>query len=160
MRYFHGGVSGLCAGDLLLPAPPHVTDGCPICVARAEGRVYTVGEYRSYAAQFGERARPILDLLDGVPDAAPLDPPSGQQAVYMTTHELYATWYAARSQGDLYAVKPLGRMVPSPEDHFETVTAPRARVLKVLRRSVQLTDEERTDLLNQWKSADEMASLR
>jgi len=155
---YHGGVAGLHAGALLLPSPPHVSDGCPVCVARAEGRLYTAGEYRLFLRQFGDRARPVLDALAGAPDSAPLDPPSAQQAVYVTTSELYASWYAARSQGDVYVIKPIGRLTPSAEDHFSSFTVPRARVLQVLRRRVQLSDSERAQLLDEWTKADEQAS--
>lgn len=158
MILYHGGVAGLHRGDLLEPSPPHVFDGCPICVARSEGRVFTAGEYRAWVAphieRLGERAKPVLELLDGVPDSAPIDPPTGEVAVYVTTSQLYATWYAARSGGDLYRVKPLGRRRRSSEDHFESYVVPRARVLQVLRRGVVLTDSERADLLTMWGAAD------
>lgn len=159
MSLYHGGIAGLHPGDVLVPSPPHVFDGCPICVARAEGRVYTVGEYRAFIAPhlagLGDRAQPILDLIDGVADDMPIDEPSAEHAVYVTTSELYATWYAARSQGDLYRVKPLGRLTPSAEDHFDSFTVPRARVLQIIRRGVVLTDDERADILAAWTAADE-----
>ena len=158
MILYHGGVAGLHPGDLLVPSPPHVFDGCPICVARAEGRVFTVGQYRAFIAPLlpwlGERAKPVLELLEGVPDSAPIDPPTGQAAVYCTTSPLYAAWYAARSAGDLYRVKPVGRLRRSTEDSFESYVVPRARVLQVLRRSVELTDDERAEILEAWTAAD------
>jgi hypothetical protein len=162
LTLYHGGVAGLHAGDLLVPSPPHVFDGCPICAARAEGRTFTVGEYRAYLKphlpRLGDRAQPIVDLLDGVPDDVPIDAPSAERAVYVTMSELYATWYAARSGGDLYRVKPLGRLTPSAEDHFESFTVPRARVLEVRRRAVVLSADERADLMALWTAADEVTA--
>jgi hypothetical protein len=160
-RFFHGGVPGMHPGDLLVPSPPHVFDGCPICRARAAGRVFTVGDYRAWLTEpEWRRADPaviaeIREVLDGVPDEAPIDAPSAEQAVYLTSSELYATWYAARSGGDLYRVKPLGRLTPSHEDHFDSFTVPRARVLQVVRRAVVLTDHERAALAEAWRAADE-----
>jgi hypothetical protein len=164
MRLFHGGIAGLHPGDLLVPSPPHVFDGCPICRARAEGRVFTVGEYIEWVSgvhPMDDRAqyvRQVLEMLEGVPAAMPIDLPSAEVAVYVTTSELYATWYAARSAGDLYRVKPLGRLTPSTEDHFESYTVPRARVLQVVRRNVVLTPQERAEMYAAWTAADEAAS--
>src|SRR5690606_18444442 len=73
-RYFHGGKAGLRVGDVLLPSPPHIEDGCDICVARAEGRTYTAGEYKAWALR--HKAWQILRMLRGVPDDAPIDPPT------------------------------------------------------------------------------------
>ena len=158
-RLFHGGAAGLHPGDLLVPSEPHVADGCPICEARAAGRIYTVGEYRDHLLrlyrQTGQVAVwEVLAALEGARDAQALDPPSLRDAVYLTSSELYATWYAARSCGDLYAVKPLGRVTPSTEDHFPTWTCPRARIVRVVRRAVVLTPEERARLLEEWAEAD------
>lgn len=164
MILYHGGVAGLHPGDLIVPSPPHVFDGCPICRARAEGRCFTVGDYRAWllspewrSADAGLIAQ-IHELLDGVPADVPVDPPSAEQAVYVTETLLYASWYAARSGGDLYRVKALGRLVPSAEDHFTSYTVPRARVLQVIERGVVLDADDRADLLATWTAADEAAS--
>ncbi len=158
MILYHGGIGGLHPGDLLVPSSPHVFDGCPICRARAAGRIYTVGQYRRdfgpLIARLGDEAELIRETLEGVPDEAPLDPPSAEAAVYCTTVELYARWYASRSCGDLYRVKPLGRMSESREDHFETYVALRARVLQVVARDVLLTPDERREIYAMWTKAD------
>lgn len=153
--YFHGGKAGLNIGDLVVPAPPHVEDGCPICEARRVGRTATVGEYRRWLRQFGAQAEPILLKLRGVDDWAPMDPPSASKdGVYLTLSREYATWYAARSRGDLYQVRPDGELKESREDHFPTVVAPRAFVVQVLRRDVRLTRTERRQIERLWKKAD------
>ena len=108
--YYHGGIGGLRPGAMLVPSPPHVTDGCPICVARAAGRVCTVAEYRLWLEAFGERAVPVLRSLSDAKPSDPIDPPSGRQALYITTDLRYARWYAARSEGDLYRVEPVGEI--------------------------------------------------
>ena len=157
--YFHGGKPGLHPGDLLVPAPPHVVDdGCPVCVARRDGRACTVGEFRHWLHQFGPRAARALRELEGQPDDAPIDPPSAKQAVYITTSQAYATWYAARSQGDLYQVAPIGEVERSLEDHFSSWTTPVATVIRVLRRDVRLTRTERRTIMRQWKKADQRAA--
>lgn len=162
IRLYHGGIAGLHPGDVLVPSPPHVFDGCPICVARSEGRVFTVGEYRAWItphiARLGERGERILELLEGAPDSAAIDPPTGEAAIYVTQSQMYATWYAARSAGDLYRVKPLGRLRRSAEDSIESYVVPRARVLQVLHRGVRLSDGERADLLAMWSAADAQKS--
>lgn len=159
--YYHGGKAGLSVGDILVPSPPHVQDDCPICVARAQGRVCSVGEYRAWLRQFGDRARPVLDQLRDVPDEAPMDPPSAKQAVYITTDRAYAQFYASRSGwGDLYRVEPIGPVAPSPEDHFPTWTCDRARVVAVLQRHVRLKRSERRLLMRRWKRADAAAERR
>jgi hypothetical protein len=155
---YHGGVHGLAVGDLLVPSPPHQTDGCPICVARAEGRVLRVGEYRAWLAQFGERARPVLEQLAGADDSEPMDPPSAREAIYLTTDLEYARWYAARSQGDLYEAVAIGEAVRSTEDHFPSWTAETARVVRVLERRVRLDRRDRRALLRRWKKADDRAA--
>lgn len=153
-EYFHGGKAGLRVGDFLVPSPPHVVDGCPVCVARAEGRTLRVGEYRAWLRTLGPRAAPVLAQMADAPDWEPVDPPSQRTAVYVTTDIGYATWYAARSKGDLYRVSPCGDMTPSPEDHFPTWTVPRARITRVVRRDVRLERSERRALLRRWKKAD------
>jgi hypothetical protein len=156
--WYHGGISGLQAGDALLPSPPHVTDGCPVCVARAHGHVLTVGEYRAWLSQFSDRAKPVLEALGEADDREPVDPPSSIAAVYITENRDYALWYAARSgHGDLYEVEPLGPISPSTTDHFPSATCSEARVSRVLRRSVWLSDQERRRISRLWRKADEEA---
>lgn len=158
--FYHGGAPGLKPGDTLRPSPPHVEDGCPVCVARAEGRSLTVGEFKDWLRTQGPRALPVLWQLEDAPDGAPVDPPSATKAVYITSDPLYAAWYAARSgNGDLYRVKPLGLRTPSPEDHFPTWTVPAARVVEVVRRRVVLTERERRELDAAWRVADERAAM-
>lgn len=66
MRYFHGGVPGLRPGDLVIPHPPRVLDGCPVCAARAQGLTATL-------------------------DGHPVDPPTRRaDRVYITTDCDYA----------------------------------------------------------------------
>jgi hypothetical protein len=155
MRLYHGGAPGLVAGDDLIPSPPKIVDDCPICVARREGRIYTVGEYRSYLAQFGDRAAHIVRMLGDAPDFAPIDPPSGRYAVYLTTDRDYARWYAARSDGDLYQVEPDGDLTESTEDPFLSFTAPKARVVAVIERRVRLDRKDRRALFRRWKRVDD-----
>jgi hypothetical protein len=156
--YFHGGKAGLNRGDRLVPSPPHVEDGCPICLARKDGRVCSVGEYRAWLRQFGVRAEPVLRQLVGVEDEAPMDPPSSRAAVYITTSREYATWYAARSgNGDVYQVRPLSMPEPTNEDHFPSFTVEAAEVVGVLRRRVFLTRTERRSIMHKWRKADRRA---
>ena len=152
---YHGGIAGLQPGGILRPAPPHVTDGCPICVARAEGRTVTVGEYRTWLRQQGPKARKVLDMLADADDGEPMDPPSKERAVYLTTDRDYARWYAARSgNGDLYRVTPVGLMTRSAEDPFPSYTVEVARVLEVLERGVHLVRADRRALVKRWKKSD------
>jgi hypothetical protein len=157
MTLFHGGIGGKRAGDILVPSEPHVVCDCPVCEARADGRVCTVAEYRIWAMSLGERGRPILELLR---DAAPfeaVDPPSGKAAVYITTDLGYARWYAARSQGDLYVVEPIGGVERSHEDPFPSWTCPSARVVRVVERRVRLDRRDRRHLHRRWKSTEVQA---
>lgn len=148
---YHGGFAGLSIGDWIEPAPPPVFDGCPVCVARAEGRVYTVGEYRCYLADFGDRAKPILDMLEGEPDYLPVDPPRAHEnSVYVTSSHDYARWYAARARGDLYEVEPLEPSEQSGEDVFPTWVASRALVVRVVERNVRLDRKFRRALFREW----------
>ena len=159
--YYHGGVPGLRHGDLVVPAPPHVEDGCPVCEARAAGRTYTIGEHRAWARKMGSTE--LMAALDdpSVPDSAVMDPPRAEQGrVYVTTHRQYATFYAARSGGDLYKVEPIGDLTPSEEDHFPTWTVESARVVIPIRRRVRLSSAERRHLMAAWKRADFRAMLR
>mgnify|MGYP001562941885 CR=1 FL=1 len=167
---FHGGIAGLQVGDIVRPSPAHVVDGCPVCQARAEGRTFTVGEYREWLATWPpEKAAPVLAALGDAPDYEPVDPPSQRSAVYVTTDLAYARWYAARSQGDLYRVEPSGLtlpeedprealLIPSPEDHFPTWTCTEARVVAVVERGVRLVRSDRRALLRRWKAADKAAA--
>lgn len=155
VEYFHGGKRGLQVSDLLVPSPPHVTDGCLICVARAEGRTVTVGEYRNWVRRSNHpQAAKVLTALAGAGADEPIDPPTQQQAVYITTDRDYALWYAARSQGDLYGVVPRGPMTASPEDHFPTWTVASALIVEVIRRKVHLRDRERRRIERRWKEAE------
>lgn len=150
---FHGGKAGLNPGEMLVPSDPHVTDGCLICVARAEGRSVTVAEYRVWAA--ATRNTRVLQMLDGADPREVIDPPSQVRAVYVTTDPLYATFYAARSQGDFYRVEPVGAMTASTEDHFApTWTVGSARVVAVVRRRVVLSRRERREIMRRWAKAD------
>jgi hypothetical protein len=161
VSWFHGGVRGLKPGDTLVPSSPHVMNGCPVCVARQEGRALTIGEYRVWLRSLGDRARPILAKLEGVDDREVIDPPSEREAVYITRELLYATWYAARSgHGDLYEVEPIGEIDASATDHFRSAMVGSPRIVRVLRRSVHLTRRERREIERAWRKADERAEKR
>jgi hypothetical protein len=154
--YYHGGKAGLQVGDTVCVAPPHVEDGCPICIARAQGRTFTVGEYRLWLLAQGDdvNARRLLNMLEGADPASPMDPPSGKPGVYVTTDRLYATFYASKARGDLYRVEPTRPLQPSTEDHFPTWVTSYATVVEVLQRHVTLSRKERRELLRRWKKAD------
>jgi hypothetical protein len=154
MTWYHGGIGGMQIGDVLVPSPPHVDDGCPVCVARAAGMVVTVGEYRTWLRLQGPRALPVLKMLEGAPADAPVDPPTQKRAVYFTTYLAYARWYAARSRGDLYEVRPVGSVERSKEDHFPTWTAGSAIVSRVVERRVRLTRKDRREIAKRWKRMD------
>lgn len=152
LKLWHGGIAGLAPGGLLRPSPPHVEDGCPVCVARAAGRACTVGEFRDWLVRStSPRAAQILARLRGVPAAEVIDPPTPKRAVYVTTDRDYATWYAARSgNGDLYEIAPIGALSPSTDDHFPTWTCASAQVVAVVRRRVRLSQRERRRILQRW----------
>lgn len=152
--YYHGGIGKKRPGDVLVPSPPHQVCGCPVCEARAEGRVCTVAEFRLWAESLGERGRPILEGLEGANPLDAVDPPTGRKAVYVTTDWGYARWYAARSQGDLYVVEPIGELERSDEDPFASWTCSSARVVKVVERRVRLDRKDRREMLRRWKQAD------
>lgn len=155
MTYYHGGKAGLEVGALIQPAPPHVTDGCPVCVARAEGRGLTVAEFRAWLETRGPAAAPLLAKLRDEPGDKVVDPPTARQAVYFTVDREYALWYAARSgHGDLYEVEAVGPVERSTTDHFPTFYAPAARVVRVLQRRVWLDRRDRRRLERAWKKAD------
>jgi hypothetical protein len=158
--FYHGGKAGLQAGDRLVPSPPHVTDGCPICVARAAGVAVTVGEYRVWLQRQGRSpgVLQMLQMLDGVPDHLVIDAPSERQAVYVTSDRGYARFYAARSQGDLYRVEPVGELEPTDEDHFPSWTVGEAVVVEVIERRVRLTRRDRRQLMREWGKADRRAA--
>lgn len=157
--FFHGGKAGLQIGELVIPAPAHVEDGCPICEAKRAGRRCTVGEFRVWLRRFGVRAEPVLRKLAGAADSDVIDPPrASADGIYFTTDEDYALWYAARSgNGDLYQVSPIGEYKRSAEDHFQTFVAASARVVRVIRRGVQLTRTDRRRIERRWKKADKRA---
>ena len=159
LSYYHGGCAGLSSGDMLVPSDPHVTDGCPICVARAHGIALTVGQYRAWLRQQGAAAEPVLRKLADAPDDAVIDAPSQRQALYVTTDREYARYYAARSKGDLYYVNPIGRIEPTQEDHFPSFTVQSARVLNVIERGVVLTRKDRRRLDREWRKADKKAAI-
>lgn len=153
--YYHGGAAGLRVGHLLVPSPPHVEDGCPICVARAEGRTMRVGEYCEWLRAQGPEGERIAGIMSAAADPfEPVDPPSARAAVYVTTDVRYARWFAARSRGDLFEVLPIGELVPSPEDHFPAWSCQSAKIIRVLKRRVELSTSERRALLAAWKAAD------
>lgn len=154
MKLFHGGIRGLNIGDELVPSPPVIVDDCPICIARSQGRTVTVGEYRDFLLPLGARARPVLAMLEGAPGNMPVDPPSQQLAVYLTSCREYARWYAARSEGDLYCAVPLGDCEASTEDPFPTWTTPRAQIVEVIERRVHLRRKDRRALFHAWGKAD------
>ena len=163
MTFYHGGKAGLKEGERLEAAPTHVSDGCYLCVARESGRSVTVGEWRGYlvtrAAAGDQGAARVLAILheEDAPLDTVLDPPSERSAVYMTSSLDYATWYAARSKGDLYEVEPQGSIEKSETDHFPSWTAEGAIVTKVLRRGVRLDRRERRRIARLWKRADKAA---
>lgn len=157
--YYHGGFPGLKPGDAILPAPPHVFDGCPICLARRAGVVCTVGVFRAWAIAQGPKASHVVRMLRGVPDHEPIDPPSAENAVYVSTSQQYARFYASRSRGDLYEVVANGPLTPSAEDHFESFTTDSATVVRVLERRVRLTRRERRQMTRDWKKADRLAEV-
>lgn len=125
--YYHGGVDGLRPGDLLQPGHARKShDGCPWCAARDAGE-----------AHLG------------------MDGPSQLPGVYVTSSRLYAKHYASLwGRGDLYRVEPVGDLVRSLEDSFETWAVPAARVLAVIDRAVLLTNTERRKLSRLWEAAD------
>lgn len=171
MTYYHGGVPGLAPGGRLVPAPPHVTDGCPVCVAREQGLSLTVGSY----VEWLESLRPTLpahkaatldkalELMQGVPPMQPLDPATGQpDRVYVTTEVQYARWYAARyGFGDVYRVRPAQPVeaVVGEDSGWPTFVAPTATVLAVVERHVVMKRSERRAMLREWKARSRAAGL-
>ena len=153
--YYHGGVAKLAVGDLVKPNPPHLTDGCYLCVARSQGRTVTVGEYREVVRGYGQSGEAILRLLEDQDDNVSMDPPNQRPGVYMTQSVEYATYYAAlRGHGDLYEVEPIGPMEASDEYHVPSFIVGSARVAKIIRRTVWLTRKERRHLHRTWAKAD------
>jgi hypothetical protein len=98
-------------------------------------------------------AAALEDTAD-VPPWATMDPPSGKEAVYITTDLAYARWYAAKNSGDLYEVEPVGRRERSDEDPFPTWTVPSATIVRVIERGVRLVRSDRRALKRRWKKAD------
>ena len=130
--WWHGGVPGLRAGDLIEPGHERAThDGCPWCAARANGEAGPGG-------------------IDG--------PSKRSDRVYVTSHRLYAKHYASLwGRGDLYRVEPVGDVEASSGDTIETVTCAAARVVAVYERAVLLTMTERRRLWREWGEADSRA---
>lgn len=128
MTWYHGGIAGLRAGDLITPGVDgqrrnHA--GCPTCEARNRGE---------------------SPAVDAVPE---------QHGVYITSDREYARYYASMAvRGDLYVVELVGETTPSMEDRFPTAVAPAARVVAVYERAVQLTDAQRYRLYARWTEAD------
>lgn len=135
VRYFHGGVPGLTAGDRLLPHPPRIHPGCAECEARAAG------------------------VQIRLPDGRLSEPPTARpDRVYVTTHRLYARWYASRSYlGTLYEVELEGDVERSVEDFFPTFIAASAVVTRVIDTTVRLTPKERRRLAREWDLAEAAA---
>ena len=133
MTYFHGGVDGLKAGDLLVPGQSRKHhDGCPWCEARANGE-----------AHLG------------------MDGPSQVEGIYFTTDKLYAKHYASLyGAGDLYRVEPVGEVQRSTEDSYDTWIAAEVRIVAVVERAVRLTDKERRRLARDWDAADRRTLLK
>jgi hypothetical protein len=104
----------------------------------------------------GERGRSCAHS-EAPPDDALVDPPTQEQAVYITSSLEYATWYAARSGGDLYRVVPIGDVRLSEEDHFPTWLTDRARVAEVVKRGVRLNPAQREKIEALWAEADNRA---
>ncbi|HSR50656.1 MAG TPA: hypothetical protein VLV83_07485 [Acidobacteriota bacterium] len=128
---FHGGVSGLRRGDIILPnmAEHRYVEGCPHCEAQREG-------------------------------VAALDPPTPPDWVYASTHKLYARYYASRAmKGDLYKVRLAQDIEESTEDPFPTWRARQATVIRVVERSIALTMKERRNLFLQWGGTEEEFEL-
>ncbi|MFF3096738.1 hypothetical protein [Streptomyces cyaneofuscatus] len=127
-RLFHGGAPGLQPGDLIVPGPPHVIDGCDICAARAAGQAYVM------------------------PGVGVIDPPTGRpDRVYVTSDRPYALFHASRYVlGDAYTVQLTTDVDESTEDFFPTWCAPYAVVTGVVSRAVRLTDKQRGTLVRRW----------
>ncbi|MFD8820826.1 hypothetical protein ACFV1C_00405 [Streptomyces sp. NPDC059605] len=135
VRYFHGGVPGLNPGDLLVPHPPAVVDGCPICIAKAAGQ------------------QPV------VPGLGNIDPLTARpDRLYVTTDREYARFYASKCWlGDLYVVEPKGEVERSAEDFFPTWCVEEAVVVSVVSRAVRLSDKQRRTLLRRWAGMESAA---
>ena len=126
VRYWHGGIPGLRVGELIEPGHERaIKDGCPICEARKAG-------------------------------TAAIDAPSAHaDRIYITTDRLYAKHYASLyGRGDLYRVEPIGDLLRSTEDSYETYAVTAARVVSVYDRAVLLTWSERRRLYREWGQAD------
>jgi hypothetical protein len=155
VRFYHGGVPGLKVGDSIVPSPPHVEDGCPICVARSEGRRFTVAQARAWALSMGRDGLPLLRALAGAPANGAVDPPSAQTAVYITKDLDYGDlvrrakpWRPLPGRGQWERRSNRGRTTSRPG------TVPEARVLAVLRRGVFLLRADRRRIERRWRKAD------
>lgn len=126
-------------GDLLVPGERHYEDGCPVCVAKREGRTF---------------------MLNGMP----VDPMNRHEdRVYVTTDREYARFYASKyPTGDLYRVEPpddvLDMLDVGSEDPFPTWALPSVRVVAVYERAVRLTHRQRVTLLERWRQVDRARS--
>lgn len=136
LRLWHGGVPGLRVGDLIAPGHERKpVAGCAYCEARA--------------AQAAGGLPPAIDPLSRVHDR-----------VYLSVDREYARHYASLyGRGDLYRVEPVGDVVRSTEDTFETYLAESARVIAVYARAVLLTPRQRRALSRNWGAADRAARL-
>jgi len=132
VRYWHGGMPGLRVGDLIEPGHERATrDDCPICDARRVGTSLAAGNA-------------IIDA-----------PSAHRDRIYITTDRLYAKHYASLyGRGDLYRVEPIGDLLRSTEDSYETYAVTAARVVSVYDRAVLLTWSERRRLYREWGQAD------
>lgn len=132
VRYWHGGMPGLRVGDLIEPGHERATrDDCPICDTRRVGTSLVAGNA-------------IIDA-----------PSAHRDRIYITTDRLYAKHYASLyGRGDLYRVEPIGDLLRSTEDSYETYAVTAARVVSVYDRAVLLTWSERRRLYREWGQAD------
>lgn len=138
-RYWHGGIPGLRVGELIEPGHERaIKDGCPIC----EGRVTTF-----IVPPFDEARKAGTAAIDA--------PSAHADRIYITTDRLYAKHYASLyGRGDLYRVEPIGDLLRSTEDSYETYAVTAARVVSVYDRAVLLTWSERRRLYREWGQAD------
>ena len=127
---YHGGISGLWAGDTILPNMAHLRHhaGCAECERKAAG-------------------------LRGI---EPITPPDW---VYATEDKEYARYYASmaggRAGGALYRVRLDGDVERSDEDLFPSWRGRRAVVLGVPQPRVRLTMGDRRRLFRRWGGTDE-----
>lgn len=118
LRFWHGGVPGLRAGDLIAPRAAgdigHLVDGCKTCDARRAGQQ---SEEDNNDPAF----------------------------VYVTTDREYARLYAAGyPRGALYRVEPIGELIETTglKDPYPSWAVAQARVIAVYDPVVQLTPKQ------------------